>query len=290
MARQPVSAAERIREAWFWTGVFRDHTLFIHDNLAPDQAREVKWARDFQQTFQKLEGQAASLARAAGIPAPAGSYALSGRPKEAPLAQFDGQELVRYETQSQELARSTLDTLSSLRAFKEQLLQQKLDCKVTLGLGPVLIAHMIVEAEEGHRALSSAREAAEMPPALEALHHHLIWLPDAAGHAVALNNGLDGVEQKLRLKTENFHQIFSGMHVKAMELYSMLRIAPRMVGVLQRLNRDSVAQIGVFVKFLEDLREHLEGCEILGTLVPDLAEHMLKEELYYTEKIMAIRG
>lgn len=290
MARQPVSAAERIREAWFWTGIFRDHAMFIHDNLAPDQAREVRWARDFQQTFQRLNAQAADLARAAGIAGPAGSYALTGAPQEVPLARFDGQELLRYETQSQEVARGALETLGSLLAFKEQLLQQKLDCKITLGLGPVLIAHMIVEAEEGHRAISAAREAADLPPALEALHHHLIWLPDAAGHAAALNNGLDGVEQKLRLKTENFHQIFSGMHIKAMELYSMLRIAPRMVGALKRLNRDSVEQIGVFMKFLEELREHLEGCEVMGTLVPDLAEHMLKEELYYTEKIMAVRG
>ena len=290
MARQPVSAADRLREAWFWTGIFRDHAMFIHDRLAPDQAREIRWARDFQQTFQKLESKAAGLAKTAGIAAPAGAYALTGEPQEPPLARFDGQELMRYERESQELTKVTLEAVGSLRAFKEQVLQQKLDCTITLGLGPVLIAHMIVEAEEGHRALSSAREAADLPPALEALHHHLIWLPDAAGHAVALNNGLDGVEQQLRLETENFHQIFSGMHVKAMELYSMLRVAPRMVGALKRLNRDSVAQMGVFVKFLEELREHLEGCEVMGTLVPDLAEHMMKEELYYTEKVLAVKG
>jgi hypothetical protein len=279
---------DTLREVWFWSGVFRDHATFIHDGLAPDQAHYVHWAREFQRSFAELHTEVQQLAEAAGIPGPAGSYAVRDRPPEAPLSSLQGQELSRFEQQSRRLADAVLGKLDSLKAFKEDLLQNKLECRVRLGLGPSLLLHMIMEAEEAQRTLGPAPVVQQLPPSLQALHHHLIWLPDAAGHAAALHGDLDGVERELLRSTANFQEIFQGMHIKALELYSMLRIAPRMVGALRRLNRDSMFEIGVFRAFLAELREHLEGCEVLGALVPLFPDHMLREELYYTEKLLAV--
>lgn len=292
--RYPISNPEApigdtLREVWFWSGVFRDHATFIHDGLAPDQADYIRWAREFQRSFEQLHTEVHQLVEAAGIPGPAGSYAVQDRPAQAPLSRLQGQELIRYEQQSRRLAGAVLEALASLKSFKEDLLQNKLECRVKLGLGPSLLAHMIVEAEEAQRALGGAGwSVQQLAPPMQALHHHLIWLPDAAGHAAALHGDLDGVEKDLLGSTASFQEIFNGMHIKALELYSMLRIAPRMVGALRRLNRDSMAQIGVFRAFLAELREHLEGCEVLGALVPLFPDHMLREELYYTEKLLAL--
>jgi len=289
MADENLTVAEALRENWFWAGIFRDHATFIFDNLAPDQEQFFRWAQGFKQTFERLEGQAQEAARAAGITGPAGAYALSGRPAEAPLAALQGQELRRYEQVAQQSSQTMLEALRGLKSFKENLIQHKLDCKIKLALPPSLIAHMVVEAEEAQRVLGRVREQAPLAPALEALHHHLVWLPDAAGHAAIIHGTLDATEAKLRDVTESFKKVFDGMHIKSLELYSMLRVAPRMVGALRRLNRDSTAQIGVFRAFLAELREHLEGCEVLGgNLMPQLADHMLREELYYTEKIMSL--
>ena len=291
MAEGRLSVAEALRESWFWSGIFRDHAAFIHDNLAPDQDQLVRWAQGFKQQFEHLHTEASQVAQAAGINGPAGAYALAGRPAEQPLAGLEGNELRRLEQLGVRLSHSVLEHLHSLKSFKEDMLQRKLDCKVKLGLPPTLLAHMIVEAEEAQRVMGRVREAAPLPPALQALHHHLVWLPDASGHAAITHGLLDGVEQKLLGATANFKQIFDGMHIKSLELYSMLRIAPRMVGALRRLNRDAMAEIGLFRAFLTELREHLEGCEVLGgNIVPALADHMLREELYYTEKITAIEG
>lgn len=288
LAGEQAAIAEALRENWFWAGVFRDHATFIFERLAPGQEKEIRWARGFAESFERIHEESLQVARSASIPGPAGTYAVADPPPEAPLAALGGHELRIMDQKVQRLARASLEVLGSLRTFKQELLERHLECRVRLGLGPTLLAHMIVEAEEGHRALTGAREKADLPPALESLHHHLIWLPDAAGHAAALNNGLDGPEQELRERTERFHQLFSGMQIRALELYSMLRVAPRMVGALSRLNRDAVAQIGVFRAFLAELRQHLEGCEVLGTLTPLLADHMLREELYYTEKLMRL--
>jgi hypothetical protein len=287
MAQPQAVIANTIRETWFWTEILGDHAQLLHENLAPSEEQAIRWSRQFQTGFRTLGSQAAELAKSAGIRGPAGSYALTGRPEEPePLMRLDGQELNRYAAESAQVAHRAVDLLTSLRGFKEQVLQQQLDCQIKLGFGPVLVAHMITEAEEAHRTLTRAREHAPLPPSLEALHHHLIWLPDASGHAVALHNSLDGVERPLREQAEAFSQVFNGLQIKALELYSMLRVAPRMVGALKRLNQDSMARIAAFRAFLLELREHAEGCELMGSLMPLLADHMLREELYYTEQLM----
>jgi len=283
------SVADALRENWFWSSIFRDHATFIHDNLSPDQDQLARWAHNFQQHFERLHADAGQAAQAAGITGPAGSYALTGRPADAPLTALQGNELLRLEQQAQRLSNAILEQLNSLKSFKEDLIQRKLDCKVKLGLPPTLLAHMVVEAEEAQRVMGRVRAMAPLPPALQAMHHHLVWLPDAAGHAAILHGLVDGVEKQLLTSTANFKEVFNGMHIKALELYSMLRVAPRMVGALRRLNRDALAEIGLFRAFLTELRELLEGCEVLGgNIMPAMADHMLREELYYAEKVMSI--
>lgn len=292
MPNGPESVTELLREIWFWSAVFHDHAAFIHDNLAPDQAQPIGWSDQFRKAFTHVHAEARRLAEAAGIPGPAGSYALTGRPTDLPLAGLQGQGLLQLEQEAERLSRGLVEGITALRAFKEQLIQQKLACSVKLGLGPSLLNHMVIEAGEAMRVLSRRQEGDLGPPspAQEALHQHLIWLPDAAGHAAVLHGDLDGTEAELLKETCDFKRIFDGMHLKAQELDAMLRVAPRMVGALRRLTDNAMAQIAVFRAFLAELREHLENCEVLGRLVPLLADHMLREELYYTEKIEGIEG
>lgn len=288
MADSQGGVVAALRETWFWSGVFRDHATFIQENLGPQEAEAVRWAQGFQQLFARVNGEVEQAARSAGISGPTGSYAAAGRPATSPLAGLQGPELQQYANVAIQAAGSIVNGLYSLRGFKEQLLQQKLDCQINLNLQPTLIAHMIVEADEAYRTLHRAHETEQTPLALEALAHHLVWLPDAAGHAAALHAGLDGVEKSLLESTEGFKELFDGMQIRALELYSMLRVAPRMVAALRRLNRDSLVRMNTFRSFLEELREHLQGCAVLGNLTPLLADHMAREELYYMEKVLQI--
>lgn len=282
--------AEIARESWFWAAVLRDHATFIHDSLAPQERQAAEQAAALQRRLAILTEEAQALARSMGLEGAAGSYALADRPRELLLARFQGAELQPYSQAAELLAERLLDSIRSIRCFTEELLQRKLTCSIALNMGPSLLQHMINETQEAYRVLTGMREAANLPPALEALHHHLLWLPDAAGHAAVVSSGVDGIEEMLHDQADRFKQIFTGMQVKSIELYSMLRLAPRMVGAIRRLNRDAVAEIAVFRAFLTELREHLEGCEVLaGSLTPLFADHMLREELYYTEKILSVK-
>lgn len=289
MSRSHVAVARSLREAWFWSGILHDHAAFIYTNLAPDQEQPIHWASQLQMVLEKYHRAIASLAQKAGIAGPAGSYAESGLPADEPLKAFAGQELLTYQREAQQLIDGLLDATVSLHGFKEQMLQAKLDCDVKLGLGPGLLKHMILEAEEAYRMLSGAREAAPLSPAQESLHLHNLWLPDAAGHAAVIHDGTDPLERDVRNVAESFEQIFNGMTIKASELRTMLRVAPRMVGALRRLNREAFAQINMFRAFLVELREHLEGCDLMVTnLMPLLADHMAREEMYYMEHLQTV--
>lgn len=271
-------AVSMLREAWFWSGIMSDHARFIHDHLAPGQEQALRWATDYRQALQALNEDIRQVAQAAGLAGPAGAEVPLARPDMSP----------RLEPQARPLVSRLVDGLRSLRGFKEHLLQSQLECRVKLGLPPSLIAHMIIEAEEGYRTLAQGPESPVAAPAAAALHHHLVWLPDAAGHAAIIHSKLDPAEPQLQRTALSFKQVFDGMHITALELRSMLRVAPRMVGALRRLNQDALAQMAAFRSFLSELREHLAGCQVLGTLMPELADHMLREELYYTEKLLAL--
>ncbi|MGE5673886.1 MAG: DUF2935 domain-containing protein [Mycobacterium leprae] len=290
MDQPTANVANMLRENWFWSQILRDHATMIHDNLAPDEEEQARWALGFKQAFTQLFEDAASMGRTAGIPGPAGSYALTGFPPEPPLASLQGEALLQLEQDATKLSRTLLDQLTALRSFKEQLIQKKLDYAVKFGLTAVFLRHMLNEAEEAHRVLTRMRDGAPLPPVLESLHQHMLWLPDAAGHAVGLYMEIDGVEAELQNRCRAFQHLFDAIHRRALETYYIMRNNPRPAGIVRWLNQESMAAIADFRTFLSKLREDLEARLILvGGLNPMIPDHMLREELYYNEKINAIR-
>lgn len=280
-----MAATEKLREGWFWAAVFRDHATFIYDRLAPDQTEAIRWAKAFKERFTARTEEASALAGQAGIGGPAGSFV-----QHAGLAHYHGHELGHYEQESEVLVATMVNEIAEFMEFKRCLVDLKLDCAIKLALGPSLLQHMVNEADEAILALNGMREEQFADPASRALHSHLLWLPDAAGHAAALDSDMDGSEKLLKGRAREFQEVFSGMQIKATELATMLQVRPRMVGALKRLNVDAFVQIGLFRSFLEELREHTAECEVLGNLVPLFADHMLREELYYMEQLLMIQG
>lgn len=274
------AVAHVLRESWFWAGIFRDHATFIHDNLVPGQERLIRWAAELRHDLAALTDEAETLGRQAGLVTPL-------HHDVGALAQYQGHELGHHARAGHRLRHRLLELLSPLRELKQELLQRKLDCQVRLNLPPSFLQHMINEAVEATRMLSPAHDTA--PPPLELLHQHLLWLKDAAGHAGYLQSGADAPERALRDQSHAFMLAFEGLYLKADELHTMLRVAPRLVGALRKLNVDALGQMAAFHDFLAELREHLEGCEVMGILMPLIADHMLREELYYTEKVAAVR-
>ncbi|MGG3988125.1 DUF2935 domain-containing protein [Bacillus smithii] len=234
-------------EHGFWLQVLGDHARFIHDSLGPQEQREIDLARYFIQTFDYL------------------------------LARVQVDDLVALSNKAKEES-------NRLREFKLRLIERHLVGKIQIGLSPSFLNHMVNELEEYLRILDYLKNEA-VPPIFHELHHHLIWLLDAAGHAGAISDNMDRVEKKIKEKSNDFTKDFEAFYLKAVEMTGFLRTNLSSFPALERFHHDASLEMKLFMNFLNEIEELGLSKQALGTFAPLMADHMLREECYYLIKV-----
>ncbi|WHY83686.1 DUF2935 domain-containing protein [Siminovitchia fortis] len=174
--------------------------------------------------------------------------------------------------------------VSHLKVFKLSILERHLVKKIKIHLSPTFINHMINELEEYERIIGYFKKE-ESPPVVHELHHHLLWLQDAYGHAGAINDNMDAVEKRLKEKSQIFTEHFEDFYLKAVEFAGYLRTKMYEFPALARLNNDAKLEIEAFQMFLNELLELDISAEALGTFPALMADHMYREECYYLYKL-----
>jgi Protein of unknown function (DUF2935). len=234
----------------FWLQVLGDHARFIRDSLAPGEAEDIQRAGTFVQVYDQL----LQVARE-----PLGGAALRDL---GPM-----------------VYRHTLE----LRNFKLHLLRKHLSGQLAIHLTPTFINHMVNELDEYIRVLTFLQ--AERTPEFDAFHHHLLWLPDASGHAAAIGANLDQVEMRLRERSRHFETTFAHFYLKAVEMAGFLRTQLDDFPALRRFNEQVEIELGLFRQFIHDLEQMKLTNVLLATLMPLMADHMAREECYYLTKL-----
>jgi hypothetical protein len=234
-------------EHGFWLQILGDHARFIHDSLAPNELQEIETAKYFIQTFDRL------------------------------LSMVGRMDAIGLSAQAFEEA-------NKIREFKLALLEKLLLGKITLHLAPTFINHMVNEVDECIRILMYLKEG-ESPPVFHELHHHSIWLVDAAGHAGAIDSNLDQVEKQLKKQSQQYMKKFEAFYLKALELCGYLRTRLNEFPALTKFNQDVSLEMRLFMNFLHELEELELTNQALGTMAPLMADHMFREECYYLVKL-----
>ncbi|MFJ8067284.1 DUF2935 domain-containing protein [Psychrobacillus sp. NPDC096426] len=238
-------------ELHFWLQVLGDHGRFIHDSLAPGEKEKIEVASSFIKRFdQLLETSQKSLTN----------------------------------EQIMELAKKAKVASEKIRAFKLWLIKEHLVGEIKISLPPTFINHMVNEVEEAIRVFSYL-EKGENIPAVHPLHHDLLWLIDAAGHAGAIDTDLDRVEKQLKEKGQQFMKDWEDFYLKAVELAGYLRANVDKFPALDKFHQDIELEMTIFKGFLKELEEMRIKREALGTFTPLMADHMAREETYYLKKI-----
>ncbi|AFH60954.1 DUF2935 domain-containing protein [Paenibacillus caseinilyticus] len=235
----------------FWLQVLGDHARFIKGGLSADEKVELERAEGFIRLMDDL------LAQARGELA-----------EEALL----------------ELTREAGHAAQELRAFKLHLLERHLTGRIGLSLSPSFLNHMVNELEEYLRVLSYL-SAGRPAPVWGELHHHLVWLQDAYGHAASIAGEMDMAETKLIDMAKTFDKHFRDYYLKAVELAGYMRTRLKEFPALARLNKEVELEMVLFRQFLSELEEMRLSKEALGTLTPLMADHMAREECYYLVKL-----
>ena len=238
-------------ELHFWLQVLGDHGRFIHDSLAPSEKEKIEIASSFIKRFDKL--------------------------LEASKTPLDNQGIV-------ELAKKAKTASEKIRAFKLWLIKAHLVGEIKISLPPSFINHMVNEVEEAIRVFSYLEKGQNIP-AVHPLHHDLLWLIDAAGHAGAIDADLDRVEKQLKEKGQQFVKEWEDFYLKAVELAGYLRANVDKFPALDKFHDDIGLEMTIFKGFLKELEEMRIKKEALGTFTPLMADHMLREETYYLKKI-----
>ncbi|KKI93402.1 hypothetical protein WQ54_03970 [Bacillus sp. SA1-12] len=235
-------------EHQFWLQILGDHARFILNSLAVSEQDDIKKARQFQHIFDTLLKKARELT-----------------------------DLQSLTLEAEEYARE-------LRRFKLSLIKRHLVGKISIYLTPTFLNHMVNELEEYLLVLTYLKRK-EKPPVFHELHHHLLWLLDASGHAGAISDTLDRTEKELKLKSELFAKQFEDFYLKAVELSGYLRANIDSFPALRKMNRDVKLEIELFRGFLAEVEEMELSNEMLSTFSPLMADHMLREECYYLMKV-----
>ena len=237
-------------EHQFWLQVLGDHSRFIHDSLYPSEKEDISKAASFIHRFDQLLSQVSSLNE---------SNAIS-------------------------FTNNVEESVKDLRTFKLSIIKRHLTSEMKIHLTPTFINHMVNELEEYLRILNYLKQG-KKPPIFHELHHHLIWLIDASGHAGAINDRLDGVEKRLKEKSSTFTKHFDQFYLKAVELTGYLRANIQEFPALNRFNHEVEIEMGLFKTLLNELEEMELSAEVLGTFSASMADHMAREEQYYLMKL-----
>jgi hypothetical protein len=231
----------------FWLQILGDHARFIHDSLAPKETEAIERASQFIHSFDEL------------------------------LARVDSSDLVALSARAEDEGRR-------LRDFKLDIIRRHLAGKITIHLGPAFINHMVNELEEYLLLLGYLKQGA-VPPLFHELHHHLIWLLDAAGHSGAISDNMERVEKQIKMKSDTFTKEFEAFYLKAVEMTGFLRTNLTSFPALDRFNKDVSLEMKLFMNFLHEIEELELSKEALGTFAPLMADHMMREECYYLIKL-----
>jgi cell fate (sporulation/competence/biofilm development) regulator YmcA (YheA/YmcA/DUF963 family) len=239
----------------FWLHILADHARFIFDTLVPSQIDDLQKAEVFRQQYDDLYAKADVLTEKNAI-----AFAI------------------RVE-----------DVTKQFREFKLSLIARHLIGEMIIHLTPTFLNHMVNELDEYVRIIQYLKQG-EKPPLFHELHHHLIWLLDASGHAGAINDHLDGVEKRLKEKSAQFTQHFDQFYLKAVELTGYLRTNIDQFPSLERFNHDVEIEMKLFQTFLHEIEEMELNAEVLSTFTASMADHMAREEQYYLLKLAEVRN
>ncbi len=235
----------------FWLQVLGDHCRFIFQSLSPAETSEIEQAQMLKKRFDVLYQQ---IDRARSL-------------KEV-----------------QEVTKSAVEEAGKLYSFKKELLKKHLLKEITFHLSPTFVNHMLNELEEYLRILDFLKEKKE-PDEAHPVHHHLLWLLDATGHAGAIECSLDPAEKQLIHKSKHFKKDFEGFYFKAVEMAGYLRSSLQEFPALQAFNEEVTLEMKIFQVFLTELEEMEMNKEVLSTFSALLPDHMFREECYYLMKL-----
>jgi len=167
--------------------------------------------------------------------------------------------------------------IEQIRLLKQEILKRHLVGNVKIHLPPTFINHMLNELEEYQRVLAGNPT--------HVLDCHQLWLLDAAGHASAVACNLDDTEMLRKKQFKAFGKKFKKLYLKTLEFIGFTRGVGVAYPALEQLTTEASTEARIFTQVLRELEEQRLNKTALGTILPLMIDHMIREECYYLAKL-----
>jgi len=193
-------------------------------------------------------------------------------------------QLLELSRQNQDVSTQALKLALTVRQLKLNILNRQLTSNIKINLPPTFINHTINEIDEYIELLNYYQNTGQIISKHQN-DYHLLWLPDAAGHADAVITTLDNTEKLTRKQFKKLKKEFEVFYLKAIEYTGYMRTGNTNFPAFINLNNNVDISITLFINMLHELEVNQLNKSILGTLLPLMADHMAREECYYLSKL-----
>lgn len=264
--------------------------FFIENSLTPIEAEKIEDADVLKRSMEELLAESVALAQGAvskvvlqsgeivtdyTLLAEKTTSELTGATIDTNITKselklvnnpdFDYTEYL--EEQIWNLNYRTLSLLEEIIAFKKNIYNLVLECKIASTMYPHMIEHIIHEAELYEEILKSLKHK-ELPE--HTLCQELdFWNEIMKEHAEFINGLLDPTEKKLKVTAEDFARIFERLVKDCMRCHK------------KDIVRRSLRATEEISEFKGAATEGLLECEIESIIPPLLADHVYREANHY---------
>lgn len=281
----------------FFARIMKEHSFFLEVGFTPRDAKFTQQANTFRMEFDRLLESVIMLSNGVVSPGVLQSgevftpYTLKA---EMASAYFTG---IRIPTQltneeaslkggdimpvtpmlEQKVAmlnQRSIDLISSLAQFKSIILSNVLSCKMFTVNYPLLIDHILREANFYIHMIQRIQNREDLNANREAYEQELFWNRIMAEHAKFIRGLLDPTETELFNSANNFGNEFDQLVNESKQ--AMDNTIP-----LKKATEDSLKATIEIRNFKEAGTKGILECKIKSIIIPLLADHTLREANHY---------
>lgn len=281
----------------FFARIMKEHSFFLEVGFTPRDASFTQQADAFRREFDVLLGEAISLSN--GVVSP--GVLQSGEVitpftinAEMATTYFTGVQIPTQLTQAEAelmgggitrtnpgleqhvsaLNQRAINATAALIQFKTNILSNVLSCKMFTVNYPLLITHIIREAELYLRQLRRLQNKEEISLEREAYELEFFWNRQMAEHAKFIRGLLDPTENNLISQADNFGNEFD-------QLTAAAKTAMDTTAPLSRVTDESLKATEDLKKFKAQGTQGILACRIKSIIIPLLGDHVLREANHY---------
>lgn len=281
----------------FFGRIMKEHSFFLELGFTPKDSNYTQQADAFRKEFDNLLWEVVSLSDGIVSPDVLNSgevfteYTLNAEmassfytgiqiPSEITQAEIN---LTRGENRPMnqridqsvyEINQRAIELISSLIQFKSVILSNVLSCKMFTVNYPLLIDHIMREANLYLKMIQQLQSQEEFDLENEELEQELFWNRIMAEHSKFIRGLLDPTENDLIIKANNFGNEFNQLTVEA-------KAAMDNTFPAEQVTTNSLVATKEIRDFKAQGTEGLIECKVKSIIIPLLGDHTLREANHF---------